>query len=102
LFSIWFSIISCLELRMSKEKQLKLKQGRMVENESLFIRRIFFANKVLLGFNDDDNFQLGTDLLTIKDVFHDTNSRLNLFKEGEDDTNQVMSEFSFKIVANQF
>jgi hypothetical protein len=87
---------------MSKEKQLKLKQGRMVENESLFIRRIFFANKVLLGFNDDDNFQLGTDLLTIKDVFHDTNSRLNLFKEGEDDTNQVMSEFSFKIVANQF
>jgi hypothetical protein len=87
---------------MSKEKQLKLKQGRMVEKESLFIRRIFFANKVLLGFNDDDNFQLGTDLLTIKDVFHDTNSRLNLFKEEEDDTNQVMSEFSFKIVANQF
>jgi hypothetical protein len=74
----------------------------MIENESLFIRRIFFANKVLLGFNDDDNFQLGTDLLTIKDVFHDTNSRLNLFKEEEDDTNQVMSEFSFKIVANQF
>ena len=74
----------------------------MVEKESLFIRRIFFANKVLLGFNDDDNFHLGTDLLTIKDVFHDTNSRLNLFKEGEDDTNQVMSEFSFKIVANQF
>jgi hypothetical protein len=87
---------------MSKEKQLKLKQGRMVEKESLFIRRIFFANKVLLGFNDDDNFQLGIDLLTIKDVFHDTNSRLNLFKEGKDDTNQVMSEFDFKIVVNQF
>jgi hypothetical protein len=74
----------------------------MVEKESLFIRRIFFANKVLLGFNDDDNFQLGIDLLTIKDVFHDTNSRLNLFKEGKDDTNQVMSEFDFKIVVNQF
>jgi hypothetical protein len=87
---------------MSKEKQLKLKQGRMVEKESLFIRRIFFTNKVLLGFNDDDNFQLGIDLLTIKDVFHDTNSRLNLFKEGKDDTNQVMSEFDFKIVVNQF
>jgi hypothetical protein len=87
---------------MSKEKQLKLKQGRMVEKESLFIRRIFFANKVLLGFNDDDNFQLGIDLLTIKDVFHDTNSRLNLFKERKDDTNQVMSEFDFKIVVNQF
>jgi hypothetical protein len=87
---------------MSKEKQLKLKQGRMVEKESLFIRRIFFTNKVLLGFNNDDNFQLGIDLLTIKDVFHDTNSRLNLFKEGKDDTNQVMSEFDFKIVVNQF
>jgi len=74
----------------------------MVEKESLFIRRIFFANKVLLGFNDDDNFQLGIDLLTIKDVFHDTNSRLNLFKERKDDTNQVMSEFDFKIVVNQF
>jgi hypothetical protein len=87
---------------MSKEKQLKLKQGRMVEKESLFIRRIFFTNKVLLGFNNDDNFQLGIDLLTIKDVFHDTNSRLNLFKERKDDTNQVMSEFDFKIVVNQF
>jgi hypothetical protein len=74
----------------------------MVEKESLFIRRIFFTNKVLLGFNNDDNFQLGIDLLTIKDVFHDTNSRLNLFKEGKDDTNQVMSEFDFKIVVNQF
>jgi hypothetical protein len=51
---------------MSKEKQLKFKQGRMVEKESLFIRRTFFTNKVLLDFNDDENFQLGPDLLTIK------------------------------------
>jgi len=51
---------------MSKEKQLKFKQGRMVEKESLFIRKTFFTNKVLLDFNDDENFQLGPDLLTIK------------------------------------
>jgi len=38
----------------------------MVEKESLFIRRTFFTNKVLLDFNDDENFQLGPDLLTIK------------------------------------
>jgi hypothetical protein len=50
---------------MSKEKQLKLKQGRMVEKESLFIRRIFFANKVLLGFNDNAIFRFDIDFLTL-------------------------------------
>ena len=50
---------------MFKEKQLKLKKGRMVENESLYTRITFFANNVLLGFNDDAIVQLGTDLLTL-------------------------------------
>jgi hypothetical protein len=36
------------------EEQLKLKKKKMAENESLYIKRIFFANKVFLGFDDDD------------------------------------------------
>jgi len=31
----------------------KLKKGKMTETESLYIRETLFANKVLLGFNDD-------------------------------------------------
>jgi hypothetical protein len=46
----------------------------------------FFANKVLLGFDDDAILQLGTNFFNLKDVFHDIESRSNLFKEGEDDT----------------
>ena len=41
-------------------------------------------------------------MLTLEDVSHNTNSRPNLFKEGEDDTNQVRSKFSLKISINQF
>ena len=31
----------------------KLKKGKMTETKSLYIRETLFANKVLLGFNDD-------------------------------------------------
>jgi len=84
------------------KEQLKLKKYKMVENESLYIRGTFFANKVFLGFNDDVILQLGTDFFTLEDFFHDTYLRLNLFKEGEDDKNQVRSEFGLKISTDQF
>jgi hypothetical protein len=57
---------------------------------------------ILLGFDDDDIIQVGTDLFTLKDFFHYTYSRSNLFKEGDDDTNQVRSKFDLKMSANQF
>jgi len=50
--------------KKSKEEQLKLKKRRMTEKKSLYI-------KVLLDFDDDAIFQLGTDLLTLEDVFLD-------------------------------
>jgi hypothetical protein len=84
------------------EEKLKLKKGKMAEKENLFIRETFFANKVLLGFDDDVIFLLGTNLLILKDVFHDTDLSLNLFKEMEDDTNQVMSEFGLKMFIDKF
>ena len=84
------------------EEKLKLKKGKMAEKENLFIRGTFFANKVLLGFDDDVIFLLGTNLLILKDVFHDTDLSLNLFKEMEDDTNQVMSEFRLKMFIDKF
>ena len=59
-----------------------MKKKKMVENDSLYIKEIFFANKVLLGFDDDVILWLGTDLLKLEDVSHDTYSRSNLFKEG--------------------
>jgi hypothetical protein len=62
----------------------------------------FFANKVLLVFYDDVIICLVNDYLTLEDVFHDRNSRLNLLKDGENDTNQVMSEFGLKLSTNQF
>jgi hypothetical protein len=34
----------------------------MAEKESLYIRRTFFANKVLHGFDDNVIFWIGTDL----------------------------------------
>jgi len=61
---------------------------------------LFFANKVLLGFDDDVILWLDTDLLTLENVFHNTDLRSNLFKEMKDDTNQAMSEFGLKIFAN--
>jgi hypothetical protein len=71
-----------LKPKQINEEQLKLKKEKMVENESLYIKETFFANKVLLGFDDDVILWLGTDLLKLKDVSHDTYSRSNLFKEG--------------------
>ena len=62
------------------EKQLKLKKKKMVENESLYIKGTFFANKVILSFNDDAIIWLDTDLLTLKDIFDDTHSRLIFLK----------------------
>jgi hypothetical protein len=40
----------------------------------------FFANNALLGFNDVVILHLDTELLTLEDVFYDTNLRSNLFK----------------------
>jgi len=84
------------------EKQLKLKNEKMVENENLYIKRTFFANKVFLGFDDDVILQFGTNLLTLQDIFYDIDLRLNLYKEGKDDTNQVRSNYGLKISADQF
>ena len=58
----------------------------MVKNKSLYTKRTFFANKVLLGFDDDVILQFGTNLLTLKDVFYDIDLRSNLYKERKDDT----------------
>jgi hypothetical protein len=58
------------------------------------------TNKVLIVFYDDAILWLDNDLLTLKDVFHDTYLRSNLFKKGEDDTNQARFEFGLKISAN--
>jgi hypothetical protein len=38
--------------------------------------------------------------LTLEDIFHDTDLRSNIFKEEEDDINQVISEFDLKISIN--
>jgi len=84
------------------EKQLKLKNEKMVENENLYIKRTFFANKVFLGFDDDVILQFGTNLLTLQDIFYDIDLRLNLYKEGKDDKNQVRSNYGLKISADQF
>ena len=74
----------------------------MVENESLYIKGTFFANKVFLCFNDDVILQLGNDFFTLDDFFHGTYMRSNLFKEWEGDTNQVRSEFGLKMSIDQF
>jgi hypothetical protein len=53
------------------------------------------------GFDDEVMLRLGIDLLTLEYVLHNTDSRSNLFKEGKDDTNQVLvmtSNISFSIV----
>jgi hypothetical protein len=61
------------------EEKLKLKKENMVEKESLYIKGTFFANKVHLGFENSAIFWSSTDLLTLEDVFHDIDSRSNLF-----------------------
>ena len=40
--------------KQTYEEQLKLKKKKIAENESLYIKRTFFANKVFLEFDDDD------------------------------------------------
>jgi hypothetical protein len=51
------------------DKQLKLKKKKkIVEKESMYIRGTFFTNNVLLSF-DDVILLVGTDLLTLEDVF---------------------------------
>ena len=42
-------------------------------------------------------FSLVLILLTLEDVFHNIDSRLDLFKEEDDDMNQVRFEFDLKI-----
>jgi hypothetical protein len=51
------------------EEQLKLKKAKMIENESLYIRGTFFANKVFLCFNDDVILPFDTDFFTLEDFF---------------------------------
>jgi predicted secreted acid phosphatase len=72
------TLVSLTPKKIYKE-QLKLKKGKMNKKERLHIKRAFFPNKVLFGFDDDIILQLGDDILTFKDVFHDIDSRLNLF-----------------------
>jgi len=84
------------------DEQLKLKKEKMVENESLYIKGPSLLTSFFFCFDDDANIWLDTDLLTLKDVFHDTHSRLNLSKEEEDDTNQVRSKFGLQISVDQF
>ena len=86
-------------------EQWKLKKEKMVENESFHIRGTFFANNNFFGFDDEVILRLGIDLLTLEYAFHNTDSRSNLFKEGKDDTNQVLvmtSNISFSIVWMNF
>jgi len=45
-----------LTLKLIYDEQLKLKKGKIAEKKSLYIREIFFANKILPDFNDDDIF----------------------------------------------
>ena len=51
------------------EEQLKLRKEKIIEKESLYIRGILFANKVLHDFDDDAILQLGTNFFYLKYVF---------------------------------
>jgi hypothetical protein len=51
----------------------------MVEKESLYIRGPFLLTKFFLVLMM--MLWLGTNLLTLEDISHDTDSRSNLFKE---------------------
>ena len=88
--------------------QNKLKKDKKVEKMSFYIRGTitysyaWCSDKVLFSFDDDVILQLGTDLFTLEDFFHDIALRSNLLKEGEDDMNQVKSNFHLKISASQF
>jgi len=86
-----------LKLKQIYDEQLKLKTGKMIKNESLYIRETFFANDVFPGFDDDVIFQLGTNLFFSCDDLQVIYSRKNTFEEGGDDMNQVKSKFYLKM-----
>jgi len=77
-----------------------LKNEKMVEKKSLYIRGPFLLTKFFLVLMM--MLWLGMNLLTLEDIFHDTDSRSNLFKEWEDDINQLRSDFGLKIFVGQF
>ena len=76
--------------------------GKMAKKKSLYVRKTFFANKVLLGFDDDAIFQLGTDFYSLGDDLHIIDLGMNHFEEGGNDMNQVWSKFCLKIYTDQF
>ena len=45
-----------LTIKQIYDEQLKFKKGKMIENESLYVRKTFFANKVLSGYDVDVMF----------------------------------------------
>ena len=48
-----YIILILLTPKQVYDELQKLKKGKMTETKSLYIRETLFANKVLLGFNDD-------------------------------------------------
>jgi hypothetical protein len=63
------TLVSLTSNQIYDEKELKLKKKKkMVEKESMYIKGTFFTNKVLFSF-DDVILLVGTDLLTLEDVF---------------------------------
>jgi hypothetical protein len=72
---------------------LKLGKDKRAEKESLYlnervIQNIFFVDRVLQGFDDYKLFRPCNDDVLLVDDFHVLYLRLNLSKEGEDDTVQ--------------
>jgi len=84
------------------DEQLKLKTGKIGEKKKLYTNKTFFANKVLSGFDDNVIFWFGTDLFYSGDDLHIIDSRMNIFREGGEDTNQVRYYFFLKILIDQF
>jgi hypothetical protein len=83
--------------------EIKGKDGwkwASISGRRLYIKEIFFANKVLPNFNDDAIFQLGTHLFSSRDDLHVIDSRKNPFEERGDDMNQVKSEFWLEMPTN--
>jgi hypothetical protein len=75
---------------------------KMVEKKSLYIRGPYFVTRFFLVSMMMLFFSLILIFWPYKMFFHDTYSRSNFFKVGENDTNQVWSEFSFKMYVDRF